>query len=88
VSQAFLGAKGGLPYGPGGGGGRHSPYAGKMNLHLVTDYGTFFLPSCWAPKKQPIAAVVYFFSFALVAGYVLMSLFIGAVCGGALKKMI
>jgi hypothetical protein len=54
------------------------------NMHAVvhTNFGDFMAPICWSPHKQPALAVIYFFSYTLIVSCVVMSLFIGAVCGG------
>jgi hypothetical protein len=55
---------------------------GTMNLMQTTLAGNFPLNQCWHPKRQPVISCIYFMSFVLVAAYVMLSLFIGAVCGG------
>jgi hypothetical protein len=78
------GADGGSPFGPppGNGLGKHNPYLANTNEILKTGYGNLNLSVCWDPSKQIVVAAIYFYSFALLAGYIIMSLFIGAVTGG------
>ena len=49
---------------------------------MLTEYGDFPARDCWHPKRQPVIAIVYFVAFVLIAAFVVLSLFIGAVCGG------
>lgn len=54
---------------------------------LTTRYGTFRERSCWHPRGHASYAVAYFFTFALFAGFILTSLFIGAVTGGMAEAL-
>lgn len=70
--------------------GKRSPFLvgpagtnlGTKNVLLHTSYGTFRQRTCWHPRPHASYAVAFFFSFAMLAGFVLTSLFIGAVTGG------
>ena len=76
--QWYSGKNGGDPFGP----GNASHYLGEMNDIWATTSGDFPAPTCWKPRRQPIISVCYFVLFLLLAAFVLLSLFIGAVCGG------
>jgi voltage-gated sodium channel len=63
-------------------GGSPTLALGHRNVWYQTKFGSFPLNVCWHPKPQPMLASVFFVSFALIAGFVMLSLFVGAVCGG------
>jgi hypothetical protein len=42
---------------------------------------------CEHPNPQPFIAAVFFISFVLVAAFVIMALFVGAVCGGMYEAL-
>ena len=60
------------------------PYVelGEGNVKIETDYGGFPVNECWSPKPQPVLSAAFFLLFVLISGFVIMSLFVGAVCGG------
>lgn len=70
----YVGVNGSAPFAPGG--------LGKKNVYIDTDFGQFNDRVCWHPRKHAAFASVYFYIFALLGGFVLLSLFIGAVCNG------
>ena len=49
---------------------------------LLTDFGDFPIAECWHPKRQPVISTVFFVLFVIIAAFIILSLFIGAVCGG------
>ena len=60
---------------------------GHRGTGIGTGYGYFFLPVCWKPIAQPAFSTFYFISFVVIAAFVMLSLFIGAVCGGMSDAM-
>lgn len=54
----------------------------RDDVWFQTQMGSFPLTVCWHPKPQPLLSSIFFISFALIAGFVMLSLFVGAVCGG------
>jgi hypothetical protein len=52
-----------------------------------TEYGYFYYNTCWSPAAQPVFSVIYFVFFTVIAAFVMLSLFIGAVCGGMSDAM-
>lgn len=75
-SQWYSGNDGNSPYGPPPAG------PGKMNQYVHTALGNFPASECWSPSTQPLTASVFCVVFVLISAYVMLSLFIGAVCGG------
>ena len=73
--QWYTGAGGGQAY------GGHK-YLGKRGRWFQTPYGNFPRNECWHPSRQPAIAAIFFILFAIVSALVMLSLFIGAVCGG------
>ena len=75
----------------GAGGHNTEPYPpgalGERGDGAGTDFGYFYYQTCWSPVKQPIFSVVYFIFFTVIAAFVMLSLFIGAVCGGMSDAM-
>ena len=55
---------------------------GRRNIMIKTAFGGIPKYECWHPRKQPGLAMLYFISFALLAAFILFSLFIGAAAGG------
>ena len=60
--------------------------------HLGKKYlfGAFRPYNCVQPMAQPVISAVYFILFVIIGCYIILSLFIGAVCGGmteAIDKM-
>jgi hypothetical protein len=53
---------------------------------LCTFCRYFYQAACWHPIAQPVLATVYFVSFVLLAAFVILSLFIGAVCSGKRRR--
>ena len=49
---------------------------------MDTKLGYFPLNECWKPQAQPVMATAFSILFVLIAAFVMLSLFIGAVCGG------
>eukprot|EP00620_Florenciella_sp_RCC1587_P007469 CAMPEP_0182582422 /NCGR_PEP_ID=MMETSP1324-20130603/52503_1 /TAXON_ID=236786 /ORGANISM="Florenciella sp., Strain RCC1587" /LENGTH=486 /DNA_ID=CAMNT_0024798879 /DNA_START=122 /DNA_END=1578 /DNA_ORIENTATION=- len=60
--------------------GLYSP--ANVSSLIYTQFGTFQGYDCYRPKAQPIIAAVYFGLFVLVSAFVMLSLFVGAVCNG------
>ena len=54
---------------------------------LGTPFGFFPMRYCWKPQPQPFLSTVYFLLFVLIAAFVMLSLFVGAVCGGMSEAM-
>ena len=76
VHGAYYGRDGEVPYPPYPGG------LGEGNKKIQTPMGEFPTNECWSPVRQPMFSAIYFIFFELIAAFVIMSLFIGAVCGG------
>jgi hypothetical protein len=55
---------------------------GTRPLKLKTLFGEFPDNVCWKPERNPLTSAVFFVMFVLVAAFVCLSLFVGAVCGG------
>ena len=70
----FYGADGGPPYFPGA--------LGKRNQMFDSIAGNFPANECWHPAAQPVVSIFFFIFFVLIASFIILSLFIGAVCGG------
>jgi hypothetical protein len=49
---------------------------------MGTKFGYFPVRECWKPSRKPFISTVFFLVFILIAAFVLLSLFVGAVCGG------
>lgn len=60
----------------------HGGGLGQANDKIQTSLGDFPVAECWSPVAQPLFSAVFFIFFILVAAFVIMSLFVGAVCGG------
>jgi voltage-gated sodium channel len=60
---------------------------GRRNVRFQTQVGSFHLNECWHPTPQPLLAATFFISFILIAAFVMLSLFVGAVCGGMSDAM-
>jgi len=75
VNGLYKGKNGGEPFGPNGA-------LGERGSGLGTGFGYFYLNECWHPSSQPLFASFYFIMFVVVSSFVMLSLFIGAVCGG------
>jgi voltage-gated sodium channel len=58
----------------------------RFDIHhidfIMTNSGKFPLLMCWEPLRSPLVATIYFSTFILLAGFVILSLFIGAVNNG------
>ena len=70
----FSGADGGPPYFPGA--------LGKRNQMFSSIAGDFPANECWHSVQQPVISIFFFIFFVLIASFIILSLFIGAVCGG------
>jgi len=70
----FYGADGGPPYFPGA--------LGKRNQMFDSIAGNFPANECWRVVGQPVVSTLFFIFFVLIAAFIILSLFIGAVCGG------
>jgi len=79
VNGNYLGADGGAPFAP----GRLAEKAEGAG----TMFGYFYHNVCWSPSAQPAFSTLYFIAFTLIAAFVMLSLFIGAVCGGMSDAM-
>ena len=77
VNGVYAGLDGAPPY----------EQLGTRGNGIGTGYGYFFLPICWKPIAQPAFSTFYFISFVVIAAFVMLSLFIGAVCGGMSDAM-
>lgn len=55
---------------------------GKKNQYWATPYGSFPMTECWHPHRQAAIIAVYYVLFIIMAAFIVLSLFIGAVCGG------
>jgi len=77
ASGAYYGLNGAAPW----------DALGNRNVRFQTQLGSFHLNECWHPRPQPLLATVYFITFILVAAFVMLSLFVGAVCGGMSDAM-
>ena len=54
---------------------------------MGTPFGYLPLNLCWSSQPQPLLSTVYFIFFVLIAAFVMLSLFVGAVCGGMSEAM-
>jgi Ca2+-binding EF-hand superfamily protein len=54
---------------------------GDRQHGMRTLFGYFPIRDCWSPQRQPIVSTAFFVAFILIAAFVLLSLFVGAVCG-------
>ena len=70
----FYGADGGPPYFPGA--------LGKRNQMFSSIAGDFPANECWHSVGQPVISTLFVIFFVLIASFIILSLFIGAVCGG------
>ena len=77
VYGSYYGRDGGDPY----------ENLGKRGSGMGTFFGYFHLNECWKPVASPAFAAAYFIFFTLIAAFVMLSLFIGAVCGGMSDAM-
>ena len=77
VSGSYYGLNGAAPW----------DALGNRNVRFQTQLGSFHLNECWHPRPQPLLSVVFFITFILVAAFVMLSLFVGAVCGGMSDAM-
>ena len=57
--------------------------ADKLTM-TYTDFGIFSNYDCYKPYSRPVVSVIFFTFFVLVSAFVMLSLFVGAVCNGAL----
>ena len=76
VHGAYYGQDGEAPY---------PPYPGGLGEEMKiykTSLGEFPANQCWSPVAQPFFSAVFFIFFELIAAFVILSLFVGAVCGG------
>ena len=78
--QLYVGADGNPPYGPDG----DLAENGGM---IRTDWGSFPKAICRKPQAQPKLAATYFVVFIFIAAFILLSIFIGAVCSGMAESM-
>lgn len=60
--------------------GLYFPAKNLTGFDTVLGYFPEF--ACYAPQPQMVLSVVYFVFFILIAAFVMLSLFVGAVCGG------
>jgi hypothetical protein len=60
---------------------------GTRQKGMGTQFGYFPMNECWSPKKQPMISTAFFILFILIAAFVMLSLFVGAVCGGMSEAM-
>ena len=49
---------------------------------VPTVLGNLPVNECWAPRRQPAVATIYYVSWIVVGGFVLFSFFVGAIVGG------
>ena len=75
VIGLYKGKDGGDPFGPDGA-------LGARGAGIGTGFGYFHLNECWHPSSQPLFASLFFIMFVVISSFVMLSLFIGAVCGG------
>lgn len=62
------------------------PY--EVNDTIVSnDFGSFALAVCTNPSKQPFASSILFISFAVICGFILISLTVAAVTSGISEKL-
>ena len=54
---------------------------------VSTGYGDFILPLCTTPQAQPVAASLVFVSFAILGGYVMISMCLAAVAIGINERL-
>lgn len=54
---------------------------------VQTQFGSFYLPICSQPSKNPVAATIIFVSFAILGGYILVSLSLAAVAIGINERL-
>jgi hypothetical protein len=66
------------------GGQGNPPYIelGTPNKYIRTGFGSFPKPECWSSAANPVLGTCFHVVFIIFSTYVLLSLFIGAVCGG------
>eukprot|EP00613_Pedinella_sp_CCMP2098_P075335 CAMPEP_0171912944 /NCGR_PEP_ID=MMETSP0993-20121228/11445_1 /TAXON_ID=483369 /ORGANISM="non described non described, Strain CCMP2098" /LENGTH=1353 /DNA_ID=CAMNT_0012546867 /DNA_START=112 /DNA_END=4169 /DNA_ORIENTATION=- len=57
-------------------------HLGTRQKGMGTLAGYFPANECWNPVRQPLVATAFFILFILIAAFVMLSLFVGAVCGG------
>jgi len=61
---------------------------GARGTYFETEYGMFLRNECWHPKAQPVVATIYFIIFVEISAFTLLSLFVGAVCGGMVDSLL
>jgi len=54
---------------------------------LSTKLGDFYKNVCVDPSANPIVATTFFFSFVLLSAFMILSLFVGAVCRGMAEAL-
>jgi voltage-gated sodium channel len=57
-------------------------YTSEESYEIKTEAGVFMGLGCDKPKGQPLLSAFFFIAFILIAAFVTMALFVGAVCGG------
>lgn len=55
---------------------------GTRNDIIQTGFGSFYLPVCWKPQASPMSASLFFVSFILICGFILVSLTVAFVTTG------
>jgi hypothetical protein len=80
LARYYHGLSGGPPFGPAGA-------LGQKNQMMITHLGTFRQSECWHSKGQPAIATIFYISFVIIASFIVLSLFIGAVCGGMAEAL-
>lgn len=72
------------------GGNSSAPYVelGKRDTHWRTLYGMYDGNVCWKPRRQAVVSVCYFVVFVFMGCFIILSLFVGAVCGGMSEAIV
>ncbi len=61
---------------------------GKANELYDTIAGEFPQNVCWKPRMNPAIITIYAIIFVILSAFILLSMFIGAVCGGMSDAML
>jgi len=64
-----------------------APHSCPPQQILNTKLGAFYENVCVHPIASPEVATIYFFGFVLLSAFMILSLFIGAVCRGMAEAL-
>ena len=54
---------------------------------LETEFGVFYPFECYAPEPKPVEASIVFVGFSIIAGFVIVSLFVGVITMGLFDEL-